>query len=155
MDESERQELLEIYRLHAELADRVSQRREGANRLYASLLLASALFLAALFRFGAGGLPSDIVVIVVGLVGTALSISWLLVIRSYRQLNRGKLDILQKLEERLAYSFFRLEWEFLGKGSDKRRYLRLTQAEAVLPWMFLVLWIVVVIVFLWRHLGAT
>ena len=31
MDENKR-ELLEIYKLHAELADRVSQRREGANR---------------------------------------------------------------------------------------------------------------------------
>ena len=30
MDEN-RRELLEIYKLHAELADRVSQRREGGN----------------------------------------------------------------------------------------------------------------------------
>ena len=29
MDQDRRQELLEIYKLHAELADRVSQRREG------------------------------------------------------------------------------------------------------------------------------
>ena len=154
MEDTERHELLEIYRLHAELADRVSQRREGANRLYASLLLASVLFLAALFRFGAGDLPSDLVVIVVGLVGTALSISWLLVIRSYRQLNRGKLSTLQKLEERLAYRFFQFEWEFLGKGDNKRRYYRLTQAEAILPWMFFALWGVVVLVFSCRYLVA-
>ena len=51
MDEK-RQELLEIYKLHAELADRVSQRREGANRLYVSLLIGLVLFAAALLRFG-------------------------------------------------------------------------------------------------------
>ena len=34
MTDSTRNEMLEIYKLHAELADRVSQRREGANRLY-------------------------------------------------------------------------------------------------------------------------
>lgn len=33
MADAVRNELLEIYRLQAELADRVSQRREGANRL--------------------------------------------------------------------------------------------------------------------------
>ena len=32
MTDSTRNEMLEIYKLHAELADRVSQRREGANR---------------------------------------------------------------------------------------------------------------------------
>ena len=39
MADSEQNERLEIYKLHAELADRVSQRREGANRLYVTLLL--------------------------------------------------------------------------------------------------------------------
>ena len=29
-----KQELLEIYKLHSELADRVSQRREGANKFF-------------------------------------------------------------------------------------------------------------------------
>ena len=139
MDDTERTELLEIYRLHAELADHVSQRREGANRLYVSLSLALVLFLAALFRFGFGDVPGSVVMTVVGAVGIALSASWLLVIRSYRQLNTGKLKALYELEERLAYPFFKREWELLGEGKNRTRYLRLTQAEAVLPWIFLLL----------------
>ena len=139
MDDAERSELLEIYRLHAELADRVSQRREGANRLYVSLSLALVLFMAALFRFGSGDVPGSVVVAVVGAFGIALSASWFLVIRSYRQLNTGKLKALHELEERLAYPFFKREWELLGEGKDRARYLRLTQAEAVLPWAFLLL----------------
>ena len=141
MEETGRTELLEIYRLHADLADRVSQRREGANRLYASLLLALVLFLAALVRFGTGDVPGYVVVGAVGIVGMALSISWLLVIRSYRQLNSGKLEALQELETRLEYPFFKSEWRLLGEGKDKRRYWRLTQTEAVLPWTFLVLFL--------------
>lgn len=46
----DRRELLEIYKLHAELADRISQRREGANRLYVSLLAAISALLAASLR---------------------------------------------------------------------------------------------------------
>ena len=107
--------------------------------MYVSLLLALVLFLAALFRFGTGGVPGYVVVGAVGIIGGALSISWLLVIRSYRQLNTGKLKALLELETRLEYPFFKCEWRLLGEGKDRRRYWSLTQAEAVLPWTFLVL----------------
>jgi len=136
--ETERGELLEIYRLHAELADRVSQRREGANRLYVGLLMALVVFLAALLRLTPGSLPGDAITIAACLMGAALSASWWLVIRSYRKLNTGKLKALQELERRLAYAFFAREWELLGEGKDPARYLPLTRAEAVLPWMFFV-----------------
>ena len=53
MDE-DRQELLEIYKLHSELADRVSQRREGANRLYVSLLAGMFILPAAFSEIWAG-----------------------------------------------------------------------------------------------------
>ena len=46
MTDSTQNEMLEIYKLHAELADRVSQRREGANRLYVSLLVGLELLTA-------------------------------------------------------------------------------------------------------------
>ena len=134
----ERGELLEIYRLHAELADRVSQRREGANRLYVTLLAALVVFLAALLRFTPVSVPGTVVVVVACVTGAVLSASWWLVIRSYRQLNTGKLKALHELEERLAYAFFAREWELLGKGKDRARYWPLTKAEAVLPWMFFV-----------------
>lgn len=142
MADPDREELFEIYRLHAELADRVSQRREGANRLYVSLLLALVLFLAALFRFGTGELPVEIATILVGVMGAALSGSWWIVIRSYRQLNTGKLDVLHELEEHLSYQFFKREWEILGKGENRRSYWRLTQVESTLPWIFFIMYIV-------------
>ena len=135
--DSERAELLEIYRLHAELADRVSQRREGANRLYVGLLVALVVFLAALLRFAPGSL-AGIAVVVACVTGAALSTSWWLVIRSYRQLNTGKLKALHEVEERLAYAFFAREWELLGEGRHRATYWPLTKAEGVLPWMFFV-----------------
>ena len=140
-NDSDRNELLEIYKLHAELADRVSQRREGANRLYVSLLAGLAAFLAVLIRFGVGGVPVQVVLVSVGLVGAALSASWYVVLRSYRQLNTGKFQALHELENRLAYPFFRREWELLGEGEDKSRYWRLTVVEVGLPCIFFVLFV--------------
>ena len=140
-NDTDRNELLEIYKVHAELADRVSQRREGANRLYVSLLAGLAAFLAVLIRFGVGGVPVQVVLVSVGLAGAALSASWYVVLRSYRQLNTGKFQALHELENRLAYPFFRREWELLGEGEDKSRYWRLTVVEVGLPCIFFVLFV--------------
>ena len=138
-DETRQNEPLEIYKLHAELADRVSQRREGANRLYVSLLLGLIALLAALLRFGVGDLSPRVVLLAAGIVGAVLSASWYVVIRSYRQLNTGKFLALQELEQKLAYPFFEREWDLLGKGADRKRYWRLTVVETFLPAAFFVL----------------
>lgn len=138
-------ELLEIYKLHAELADRVSQRREGANRLYVSLLAGIVVFLGALIRFGIGDIPTEFVLCVVGGFGVLLSLSWYVIIRSYRQLNTGKFKALHELEEKLAYPFYKREWDMLGEGKSISRYWKLTVVETVLPIIFLVLFSVLIL----------
>ncbi len=134
-----RNELLEIYKLHAELADRVSQRREGANRIYVSLLVGLALFLGIFVRFGVKDFPIAIVFCPAGVIGAVLSISWFIVIRSYRQLNAGKFDALHELEEKLAYPFFKREWEILEEGRKLSRYWKFTIVETGLPIIFFLL----------------
>ena len=139
MNDSTRNELLEIYKLHAELADRVSQRREGANRLYVSLLVGLALFLGIFVRFGVEDFPISIVFQAAGIIGAVLSISWYIVIRSYRQLNAGKFAALHELEDKLAFPFLKREWELLDEGRRLSRYWKLTIVETGLPIIFLVL----------------
>ena len=123
MTDSQQNELLEIYKLHAELADRVSQRRERANRLYVSLLVGLVVLLAALLRFGIGDGPLRIVLCAAGTIGALLSVSWYVVIRSYRQLNAGKFKALHELEGKLAYPFFVREWELLAEGQRHKPLL--------------------------------
>lgn len=138
-DESTKHQLLEIYKLHAELADRISQRREGANRLHVSLLVGVVLLLGILLRFGTENFPVSIVVMGAGIIGTVLSISWYIVIRSYRQLNSGKFKTLHELEEKLAFQFFAREWKTLKEGEKINRYWKLTAVENILPIFFLIM----------------
>ena len=133
--DKDRQELLEIYKLHADLADRVSQRRDSANRLYVGLLTGILVFLAALFRFSADPVPTWIV-LVASILGFILSVSWFVVIRSYRQLNDGKFKMLDELENKIAYPAFRHEWEILEQGKNKNKYWKLTKVETFLPIAF-------------------
>ena len=145
MDEN-RRELLEIYKLHAELADRVSQRRAGANRLYVTLLTGILILLAAFFRYGAGTVPVWIGWSVFGVAGMLLSASWFIVIRSYRQLNSGKFPVLLELEKKLSYPFFAREWELLEEGKNVNRYWKLTVVETFLPVGFFVLFLLLILV---------
>ena len=137
MDGGKQSELLEIYKLHAELADRVSRRREGANKFYAGLI--TAVLLAAFLGYGAAAIPVKAILTAGGVLGALLSVSWYIVIRSYRQLNAGKFDALHELEEKLAYPFFKREWELLEEGRNRSRYWKLTVVETGLPIGFFLL----------------
>ena len=128
-------QLLELYKLHTELADRVSQRRDGANRLFVSVLGGMVTFLIVSIRIGIEGLPADTMMFWAGIFGTLLSANWCVVLRSYRRLNSGKFAVLLELESRLDYQFFAQEREEL----KKKRYRRLTVVESALPYIFLVM----------------
>ena len=143
--DSEQDQLLDIYKLHAELADRVSQRREGANRLYVSLHVGLVVFIAALLRFGFGDAPERLVLGTVGGVGALLSVSWFVVIRSYRQLNTEKFRVLHELEKRLPYQFFALEWDPEAKGEKSNRYWKLTHVEVTLPVIFFAMFLALIV----------
>ena len=97
------------------------------------------VFLGALLRFGANDAPVQMIFTAAGVIGALLSISWYVVIRSYRQLNTGKFKALHELEQKLGYPFFEREWELLAQGGDWRRYWRLSTVEVTLPIIFFVL----------------
>ena len=141
--QEDRNELLELYKLHSELADRVSQRREGANRLYVGLLTA---FLAAIVAF-ARWVGDDAILPTwsLGLFGLLMCTAWYINIRSYRQLNEGKFHALKRLEEKLAFHFFKVEWEFLKKGESRNKYWKLTDVEKFLPGVFGVMFLLVIV----------
>ncbi len=135
MTEHSKTELLEIYKLHAELADRVSQRREAANRLHIGIL--SGLGLATGIFIESGVAESlNFVFLAVGILGSVISASWWFVIRSYRQLNSGKFKALDELENEIAFPFFRREWEILKTGKKQNRYWEITNVETFLPVVF-------------------
>ena len=131
----EKQELLEIYKLHAELADSISKQRATANRFYMLVLSGLAVFFSA-FLQRKNGVPLGWLMVGFGLFGMLLASAWYIVIRSFRQLNTGKFNALHELEEKLAYPFFKREWDLLVKGTKRKTYWRLTVVETLVPIIF-------------------
>lgn len=139
--ESDPRILLEIYKLHAELADRVSQRREAANRLHVSLLAGLIVFVAVLLRYRADDEAETMVLCAIGFLGMCLAVSWYIVIRSHRQLNTGKLATLTELEKMLPYPFFTREWKLLREGRSVKSYWKLSVVETGAPMLFFILFL--------------
>lgn len=133
--------LLELYKLGAELADRVSARRSTANAFF--LTAESALVTVVTFVIGKQR-PSLPIKAAVVAVGVLLSASWWLQLRSYRDLNRAKFDVLTALEERLPYGLFAEEQLRLWKDPVpgwRERYAELGTSERIVPWLFALLWL--------------
>ena len=131
----EKQELLEIYKLHAGLADSVSKQRGTANRFYMLVLSGLAVLFSAFLQHKRG-VSLRWLMVGFGLFGMFLTAAWYVVIRSYRQLNTGKFKVLHKLEEKLAYPFFKREWELLDEGKDFKNYWKLSVVETFVPGIF-------------------
>ncbi len=126
-------ELLEIYKLHVEMADRISQRRLQTNRFYIALL--SGVFVVLSFFINKTIVLEYgyMVFISASILGIILCFIWLINIHSYKQLNSGKFEVIHDLEKRLQYSFYAKEWDALKHGKSTKSYLQLTKVEKLVP----------------------
>lgn len=141
--EQYRDHLLEQYKLYVEMADRVSQRRDQANRFYVTFVSAIAGLLMVLARFGT--LVNDIwpvVFLISGLLGMVLSFIWFLNIKSYRTLNTAKFQVINDLERQLPYPGYAKEWDLVTSGNrasqipstHENRTARTRGHHAVVSW---------------------
>lgn len=135
-------QVLDLYKLGAELADRVSARRATAN----SFFLTVQTTLIAVVGLIAPDLTkqSAWTSAVVTAAGMLLSATWWLSLRSYRELNSAKFEVLHAVEATLPIRLFKDEWDVLQARPSswrKPRYSELGKIERRVPWVFALLWI--------------
>ena len=141
----EKQELLEIYKLHAELFDQLGQQRSTTNRLY--LVIMSILFgiFIGFLQF-ADGFSMVVLMISFGVLGASLAVVWHIQIRAYDQLSLGKLKSLGELEDKLAHAFIKRESELLSDEENPHQYSKLIFAETCAPGTFFAVFVALFIV---------
>ncbi|MEO3930975.1 hypothetical protein ABGB07_45115 [Micromonosporaceae bacterium B7E4] len=129
--------ILDLYKISVEMVDRISARRSTANAFF---LTAQTTFIAVL---GINGLSLQKVPwwvsLAIALAGFALSASWWLQLRSYRDLNRAKFAVINSMEEHFPVKVFGDEWKTLKLDPVKRwrpRYAELGAVERAVPWIF-------------------
>jgi len=138
---SEKEELLELYKIHVELSDRVSQRRSVLNQFYITFLTGFLGVVA--FMVDKSIIHADsFIYVFTGIIGIIVCIIWFFNIHSYKQLNSAKFDVIFKIEEQLSFQFFRIEWEILKK---QKKYNTLSNIEKFTPVVLLILFIFIIL----------
>jgi hypothetical protein len=135
-------DVLDLYKLAVEMADRISARRATANAFF---LTVQTTFVAVL------GIATPTLyrapwwtALAVSLAGLVLSGSWWLQLRSYRDLNRAKFEVINSIEATLPVKMFTEEWEFLRAHAQGRfggRYRELGFIERAIPIVFSLLYV--------------
>lgn len=139
-------DLLELYKVAVEMADRVSARRGSANAFFVSVEVALVTVMS--FFVSKQDQQPTLGVLVVCLVGVLLSAVWWLQLRSYRDLNAAKFQAILSLEKGLVAHPFALEWDALKKDpvkSWRSRYAELGTSERVVPWLFGLVYVAVAV----------
>jgi hypothetical protein len=131
--------VVDLYRMAAEMADRVSARRGTANAFFLSVQTA---FLGAMgIAASDGNRVPWWAALVLALAGVLVSVTWWLQLRSYRALNKAKFEIINSIEPLLPVQVFSREWDVLTRavGPWWSRYTELGATERKVPWVFAVL----------------
>ena len=145
-------QLLEIYKLHTQIANNVSTRRTTINRFYQVILSGLTLIFLALLQRKKGVIPEELSIdainqymvdfiieqfaVFLGVIGSTLSGLWSITIDTYLRVNSRKYEVLKKLEAKLEYQFFTQEWELLGEKEKHRTYRQLALNETCVPVVF-------------------
>ncbi len=152
MGDQHLEQILAVYKLSVEMADRISSRRGQANQFFLgleSLLLGGPAIFQA--RSVTAGLDPGRTTSLAA-VGILVAVVWWLQLRSYRDLNRAKWNVIDQIEvEHLSVRPFHDEWTALKarSGSLRHRYAELGAVERAAPGVFVVLNIAL-IVWVWR-----
>lgn len=123
--QTDRDTVLELYKLAVEAADRTSARRGTANAFFLAVQTALTGFAAALPAANAFAATA------VYLAALLLCAAWWVQLRTYSDLNRAKFATITKLEATLPAALFTDEWANRPHG-----YIDLGLAERVIPYLF-------------------
>jgi len=126
---------LEQYKLYVNGMELISNRRQKANSYFLTLntLLLSAMGIS--FQL-ANDQAYDWMRIQLALLGILICAIFWFLLRSYKQLNSAKFEIIHEIERNLPLSLYECEWKILGEGKDSGKYYPFSHIELLIPWVF-------------------
>jgi hypothetical protein len=124
--------VLEQYKLYVGMADEISKRRHEANNYFLAINTGAI----ALLGVAKEGEPSPVWYVVVSFAGIVLCVVWRAILKSYRDLNTAKFNVIHEIESQLPLRPYDAEWTAVGRGTDQERYRPLSHIERAVPWVF-------------------
>jgi hypothetical protein len=132
--EDEHARIFELYKLMVTSSEALVGRRQGVNTFF--LTINGALLTATGLILSSGGQVKmrAASLAVLTLTGVVLSQAWRSLIRSFGQLNKGKLAVINRIEQLFPAAIYLAEWKALGEGQTPSIYRTFTSREVWVPW---------------------
>lgn len=138
--------LFEQYKLYIESAEKTSDRRQQANNYFITINTALISFIGLSFQIKF--FENNVwIKSLLAFVGIIICVVFWYLIRSYKQLNAGKFEVIHQIEENLPLALYKHEWKVLGEGKDKKVYYPFSHIELLIPWIFGLIYFVLGMVF--------
>lgn len=144
---TEKDRLLEIYKLHVNVANDISNRRVSVNRHFTFVISGLIVAFVALLSVEEGSAGKQLMnkfqyfvdgcIIAVGGVGMVISIIWWLSVNTYLNANSVRYAVMKELEARLEFQFMGRAWELMGPSYKTKSYKDVAIVELILPIAFL------------------
>lgn len=130
-----RNHFFEQYKIYLESAEKNSDRRHSANNHFITINAALVSVLGAIYNIKF--FENDFLFkISIAFLGILICFIFGYLIRSYKQLNSGKFEIIHKIEANLPIAMHKYEWDFLGEGKNYKKYYPFSHIEILIPWVF-------------------
>ena len=114
------EDVLEQYKLYVQSAENVSARRVASSRY----LLTLSVALVALYGFQSSHFDPGGWAMLVPVLGALVLVLWHRIIKSHRDLNAVKFEIVHAIEQRLPAALYAHEWRLAEEG----------KASPIAPW---------------------
>lgn len=147
----------EQYKLYIEGIEKISDRRESANKYFVTLnsgIIVAIGFLIQNFK----NKPHLVLsLLMLSFLGIIISVIFWYLINSYKQLNSGKFRVLHEIEKKLPIALYAEEWNILEKGKNRKLYLPFSHIERMIPTIFGILYflssIYLIICIIYKYYG--
>ncbi len=134
----------EQYKLYLDGIEKISDRRESANKYFVTLnsgiIVTISFLLQHIYSFFF--IPAMTILLLLGVI---LSTIFFILISSYRQLNHQKFNILHKMEKNLPAKMYTEEWKALDQGKNLKKYIPFSYIECLIPFVFLCIYIIALV----------
>lgn len=139
--------LFEQYKLYVASSEKISDRRQNTNNYFITINTALLTFLGLSLKVEA---LADLswARSLLAILGIFICVIFWFLLRSYKQLNTGKFNVIHEVEQGLPLSLYDYEWKILGEGKDYNVYYPFSHIELFIPWVFGAIYLVLAVVFI-------
>lgn len=143
---TDKEQLFEQYKLYLSGASEISNRRQKANEYFLTtntILVSLIVFVSQYKQIN----DPKLIILFIAVIGLINSVITYYIIRSYKQINSVKFQVLHELEASLPANLYAYEWKLLGEGKNRKKYWPFSRLELKIPLLFGVIFIVLALLY--------